>query len=188
LQYHLGYKASTAIYDPTGRLVKQLVLDRDVEIERGLEVGGTKDTLARQQNTQAIDQSVAIAGDDGLVYLMRATSPVTVYSISAAGDVIRQIVVSPPTSMGSPKFGIRVVKNRLAIQFRRSCNNIDSDSCRASIYVIVDATTGKRLAAYEADKEVAGTMACYSPDPDRLFTFSASLDHHGLDVVEAGPK
>jgi hypothetical protein len=41
---------------------------------------------------------------------------------------------------------------------------------------------------YEAEKEAAGTMTCYTPDPDRLFTFSASLDHHGLDIVEAGPK
>jgi hypothetical protein len=81
-----------------------------------------------------------------------------------------------------------VVKNRLAIQFRSGCDNVDSDSCRGSTYAIVDAATGKRLAAYEAKKEVAGTMACYAPDPDRLFTFSASLDHHGLDIVEAGPK
>ncbi len=188
LQYHPGYKASTAIYDPTGRLVKQLVLDRDGEIERGLESGGTEDTFATQQNTRAIDQSAAIAGDDGLVYLMRATSPVIVYAISAAGDVIRQIVVRPPTGIGSPNFGIRVVKNRLAIQFRRSCDKVDSDSCRGSTYAIVDATTGKRLAVYEAEEEAAGTMACYAPDPDRLFTFSVSLDHHGLDIVEAGPK
>jgi hypothetical protein len=188
LQYQPGYKASTAIYDPTGRLVKQTVLDGDAEIERALEVGGAKDTRARQQHTRAIDESVAIAGDDGLVYLMRATSPLTVYAISAAGDVIRQIVVSPPTGMGSPNFGIRVAKNRLAIQFRRSCGNTDSDSCRTYTYAIVDASTGNRLAAYEADKEVGGTMACYASDPDRLFTFTASLDHHGLDIVEAGPK
>jgi hypothetical protein len=188
LQYHPGYKASTAIYDPTGHLVKQLVLDGDVEIERGLEVSATQDTLARQQHIRAIDQSVALAGDDGLIYLMRATSPVTVYAISAAGDVIRRIAVSPPTGMGSPNFGIRVVKNRIAIQFRGSCDNSDSDSCHAFTYAIVDATTGKSLAAYEAEKEVAGTMACYAPDPDRLFIFSASLDHHGLDIVEAVPK
>jgi len=186
LRYHPGYEASTAIYDTTGRLVKQLVLDRDVVVERGLEVGGTEDTVARQQNTKAIDQSVAIAGDDGLVYLMRATSPVIVYAISAAGNVIRQFLVDPPTSMGEPDFGIRFVKNRLAIQFRRSCDNSESDACHTSQYAIVDATTGERLAAYEADKEVAGTMACYAPDPDRLFTFSE--DRHRLGIVEAGMK
>jgi len=179
-------KAATAIYDPTGHVVKQLVLDGDVEIERAIEAGDAKDTSAQQPHTQAVSRSVAITGDDGLVYLMRATSPVTVYAISATGNVIRQFLVNPPTSMGEPDFGIRVVKNRLAIQFRRSCENSDSDACRTSTYAIVDATTGDRLAAYEADKEVAGTMACYAPDPDRLFIFSA--DSHRLGIVEAGPK
>ena len=60
-RYDPGYEASTAIYDTTGRLVKQLVLDRDAVVERGLEVGRTEDTVARQQNTKAIDHSVAIA-------------------------------------------------------------------------------------------------------------------------------
>jgi hypothetical protein len=76
---------------------------------------------------------VAITGDDGLVYLMRATSPATVYAISAAGGVVRKIVVDAPTGTGSPDFGIRVVKNRLVVQFRRSCDTTaDSDSCRSS--------------------------------------------------------
>src|ERR1700736_1488538 len=48
LQYHPGYKASTAVYDPTGRFVKQLVLDGDAEIERAIEVSNAKDTRAQQ--------------------------------------------------------------------------------------------------------------------------------------------
>jgi hypothetical protein len=186
LQFQPGYKAATAIYDPTGHVVKQLVFDGDVEIERAMEAGGAKDTSAQQPHIQAVDQSVAIIGDDGLVYLMRATSPATVYAISAAGEVVRKIVVKAPTATGVPHFGIRVVKNRLVIQFGRSCDSTANlDSCRGSTYAVVDATTGQRLAAYDADKEAAGTMACYAPDPDRFFIFS---DQHGLDIVEAVPK
>jgi hypothetical protein len=186
LQYQPGYKAATAIYDPTGHVVKQLVLDGDAEIERAIEAGNTKDTSAQQPHTQSVSRSVAITGDDGLVYLMRATSPATVYAISAAGDVVRKIAVSAPTSTGLPGFGIRVVKNRLAVQFSRTCKSaLDVDSCRGSTYAVVDATTGQRLAAYEADKELAGPIACYAPDPDRFFVFS---DWHGLDIVEAEPK
>jgi hypothetical protein len=181
LQYQPGYKAGTAIYDPTGRLVKQLVLDGDAEIENAI----TKDTRAQQQNTSAIATSVAITGDDGLVYLMRATSPASVYAISAAGDVVRKIVVSPPSGTGSPYFGIRVVKNRLVVQFHRNCDSTAaSDSCRSSSYAVVDATTGQKLAAYEADKEAAGTMACYAPAPDRFYI----SDRHDLEIVEAEPK
>jgi hypothetical protein len=185
LQYDPGYKASTAIYDPAGHVVKQLVLDGDAEIEGAIGAGDAKDRV-QQQNAKAVGQSAAITGDDGLVYLMRATSPVTVYAISAAGDVVRKIVVSSPTTTGLPNFGIRVVKNRLAVQFSRSCKSTgDFDSCRGSTYAVVDATTGQGLAAYEADKELAGPIACYAPDPDRFFIFS---DWHGLDIVEAEPK
>jgi hypothetical protein len=52
-------------------------------------------------------------------------------------------------------------------------------------YAVVDATTGRQLAAYEADQEAKGPIACYAPDPDRFFIFS---DTRGLDLVEAEPK
>lgn len=178
MQFHPGYKAATAVYDSTGHVVKQVTLDGDVETERAID----KDTSGQQQNKSAINQSVAITGDDGLVYLMRATSPPTVYAISAAGDVVRKIVVRSPAGGGVSDFGIRVVKNRLAVQFRRNC---ESDSCRTSAYSVVDATTGKTLAAYVADEEVSGAMVCYAPDPDRFFIFSY---HDGPEIVEAQPK
>jgi hypothetical protein len=184
-QYRPAYRASTAIYDPAGHLVKQIALDGDTEIEREIEAGDAKDTRAQQEHTEAVDRSVAITGDDGLVYLMRATSPVSVYAISDGGDVARKIVVSAPTGTASPDFGIRVVKNRLVVQFRRACDSRSDSQCRSSSYAVVDATTGKRLAAYEADEKAAGTMACYAPDPDRFFIFS---NRPSLDIVEAGPK
>jgi hypothetical protein len=181
LQFQPGYKAGTAIYDPTGHLVKQLVLDGDVDIERAI----TNDTPAQRQNTSAIDKSVAVTGDDGLVYLMRATSPASVYAISASGEVVRKIVVNPPTGTGSPYFGIRVVKNRLVVQFNRSCENTAAaDSCRSSTYAVVDATTGQKLASYEADQEAGGTLACYA-HPDRFYIFS---DGPALEIVEAESK
>jgi hypothetical protein len=182
LQFQPGYKAGTAIYDPTGHLIKQVVLDGDVDIERAI----AQDTRAQQQNSKEVSQSVAISGDDGLVYLMRATSPASVYAISASGDVVRKIVVNPPTGAGSPYFGIRVAKNRLVVQFHRDCDSTGaSESCRSSTYAVVDATTGQKLAAYEADKEAGGAMLCYSPDPDRFLIFP---DRHGLEIVEAEPK
>ncbi len=188
LQYQPGYKSATAIYDSTGHVVKQMVLDGDVEIERAIEAGNTKDTSTQQPHTQAVSRSVAITGDDGLVYLMRATSPATVYAISDAGVVVRKIVVSAPTGAGKSYFGIRVVKNRLAVQFRRGCDSTaDSGSCRSSSYAVVDATTGKKLALYEADKDVAGPLACYAPDPDRFLTFQQQSGTV-FDIVQAEAK
>ena len=136
------YKASTAIYRTTGSLVKELTLDEDEKIEQAI----ATDSAAPTVNKEAVDKSVAIAGDDGLVYLMRATSPAIVYAISPAGKVVRKVAVAAPSGAGLPQFGLRVVKNKLAVQFRRTCDsNIDHGSCGGSIYAVFDATTGKRL-------------------------------------------
>lgn len=187
VQYHPAYKASTAIYDSTGHLVKQFTLDGDAEIERAVEAGDARYTRSPGGGNETISRSVAITADDGLVYLMRATSPPTVYAISAAGEVVRKIVVTPLTDTGSPDFGIRVVKNKLAVTFRLGCNGLVGQ-CEGTVYTVVDATTGERLADYRAEKETAGTIACYAPDPDRFFTYWTTSDHRHLEIVEAGPK
>jgi hypothetical protein len=99
--------------------VKQLVLDGDAKVERAIEAGDAKDTSAQQPHTQAVDRSVAITGDDGLVYLMRATSPATVYAISAGGDVVRKITVSAPTATGLPDFVSYGTRNPNRMVYRR---------------------------------------------------------------------
>jgi len=191
-QYHPGFKASTAVYDPTGHLVKQFVLDGDAEIERAIEVGDARYTREPRGSNDPVSRSVVIAGDDGFVYLMRATSPATVYVISAAGEVRRKIVVSAPTDGALPDFGIREVKNKLVVKFLRNCSSTLTvpplGSCHGTVYSVVDATTGRRIADYEAGDEVGGPIACYAPDPDRFFTFDISVDQHRLEMVEAGSK
>jgi hypothetical protein len=186
LQYHPGYKASTAIYDPAGHLIKQLVLDGDLEIEHAIEAGDPRYSLSPRQGNATISRSVAITGDDGLAYLMRATSPATVYAISEAGEVIRKIVVSAPTETGLPALGVRVVKNRIAVKFYRACDGPLGRGCRGAVYTVVDATKGQKLADYEAEDDVAGPIACYAPDPDRFFTFW--IDQHRLEIIEAVAK
>jgi len=189
LQYHPGYKASTAIYDATGHLLKQLVLDRDEEIERAIEVGDVRYTRAPREGNQPVSRSVAISGDDGLVYLMRPTSPATIYVISAAAEVVRKIVVRTPTDTGLPDFGLRVAKNRVALEFHRSCDSSFSlSTCRGTVYTVVDATTGERLADYEAAADPGGPIACYAPDPDRFFIFSTQFDKRLLQIVELAPR
>jgi hypothetical protein len=171
--------------------VKQFALDGDAEIEHAIEIGDVRYADAPREGNKTLQPSVAITGDDGLVYLMRATSPATVYAISAAGEVVRKIVVKAPTEMGLPAFGIRVVKSKLVIKFYRRCEGaLRFDSCRGSVYTVVDAKSGQELAEYEAPNEndVSGPLACYAPDPDRFFTFWIPPDQHGLEIVEAAAK
>jgi hypothetical protein len=186
LQYHPGYKASTAIYDGSGHLIKQIVLDGDAEIEHGIDARDPKYAGSAQGRNGDISRSVAITADDGLVYLMRSTAPATVYAISAAGEVVHKIVVSAPSETGQPAFGLRVVKNKLAVKFYETCDGPLDRGCRGTVYRVVDAATGKKLADYEAGSDVVGPIACYIPEPDRFYTFT--LDQHRLQIVEAGAK
>jgi hypothetical protein len=189
VQYHPGYKASTAVYDPAGHLVKQFALGGDAEIEHAIELGDARYAQSPGQGNRYIGESVAITGDDGFVYLMRATSPATVYAISPAGEVVRKIVVSAPTEGGLPDFGLRVAKNRLAIRFFSGCDSfLKVGSCHGGAYVVVDATTGQRLASYEAGRELGNPLACYAPDPDRFFGYDISQGPHRLEIVEAAAK
>jgi len=184
LQYQPGYKASAAIYSTTGSLIKQPTLDEDERREQEI----ATDSGAQKLNAEAVNESVATPGDDGLVYLMRPTNPVLVYAISRAGDVLRTIRVTPPVGAGAPDFGLRIVKNKVMIQYRRDCGP-GVKACVGSVIAIVDSDTGKRLADYEANtKEVAGTITCYVPDPDRFFLLSHALGREGWEIVEARAK
>ena len=122
-----------------------------------------KDTQALPSGQRSGQTLGGITGDDGFVYLMRATSPATVYVISAAGDVIRKISIGLPTNTGRPDFAIRVVKNRLAVEFNRCPTPSVWVSCKGTVYTLVNATTGQRLADYEAEKETAGILRARRP-------------------------
>jgi hypothetical protein len=67
-------------------------------------------------------------------------------------------------------------------------NALIFNSCRGTVYTVVDATTGQKLADYETKDERTGPIACYAPDPDRFFTLSIRGDEHRLEIVEAAPK
>jgi len=179
-----SYKASAAIYNPSGALIKQLTFEEDVKREQEI----VNDSGAQRMNARAVNESVATSGDDGLVYLMRPTNPILIYAISRAGEVVRTLHVTAPAGAGDPRFGLRVVNNRLMIQYRRDCGP-DAKACVGSVFAIVDTDSGKSLAVYEANtKDVAGTVTCYVPDPDRFFLLSHALGREGWEIVEARAK
>jgi hypothetical protein len=177
------YRAYTAIYDAVGHLVKQLTLDEDREIERAIEAGDARYVRNPKQGNKAVALGVAASGDDGNVYLMRRTSPPTVYVISSTGEVVRKLVIAPPYA-GQMPAGMQISKNRLAMQFYRECASL---ACEGASYTVVDATTGEKLADYAAGDDVAGTFTCYAPDPDRFFLLQMSEEHR-LGILETRPK
>jgi hypothetical protein len=177
------YRAYTAIYDAGGHLVKQLALDEDREIERAIEAGDDRYVRSPKQGNRAVTLGVALSGADGNVYLMRGTSPATLYVISSTGEVLRKLVVAPPY-VGQMPGGMQISKNKLAMKFFRECTSL---TCKGGSYTVIDAATGEKLAEYAAEDDVAGTFTCYASDPDRFFFLQMS-ETHRLEILETRPK
>lgn len=177
------------MYDPQGHLIKQFALDGDDEPERVNLGGDEMFSGAPLVDRSSISRSVAITGDDGNVYLMRATAPPTVYAISSTGKVLRKIVVPRPAGAAWPRFGIRVIKNKLAVEFYRECSNrLDSGSCKRTALSVLEASTGKPLVNYSLEETAGSVIACYVPDPDRFFMFQDAPNGTAITIVESVPK
>jgi len=186
--YHEN-RASTAVYDPEGHLIKQIVLDGDEELEAATPSSDKKSSHSPVIDRSSISRSVAITGDDGNAYLMRATAPPTVYAISPTGEVLHKIVVPSPADAAWPKFGIRVIKNKLVVEFYRECSNrLDSHSCKGTVVSVLEASTGKPVVNYELEETAGSVIACYVPDPDRFFMFQDAPNGTAITVVESVPK
>lgn len=177
------YRAFNALYDARGNLVKQLSLDEDPKIERSIEAGDVRYARTAKEGNMAVTLGRAVSGDDGNVYLMRRTSPATIYVISSAGQVVRKLVIASPNA-GQMPGAMQVSKNKLAIKFYRECT---SEGCWGASYTVVDATTGKKLADYAPGDDVGGVFACYASDPDRFFFLQISGKHR-LEILEARLK
>jgi hypothetical protein len=188
-QYRASDQASTAVYDHEGHLIKQLVLEGDAELEHAIPPVDKKSSHVPLADRTSISRSVAITGDDGNVYLLRATSPPTVYAISSTGEVVRKIVVQGPTGVAWPKFGIRVIKNRLVVEFYRECSSpLDISSCKGTVFSILDASTGRPLVNYALEETAGDPIACYAPEPDRFFMFQDAPYGTAIEIVESVPK
>jgi hypothetical protein len=182
-------RAFTTVYDREGHLIKQLVLEGDHDLENTIPTSDNKSSHAPLVDGSSISRSVAITGDDGNVYLMRASAPPTVYAISSTGEVVHKIAVPSPGDAAWPRFGIRVVKNKLVVEFYRECSNrLDGSSCKGTAFSVLEASTGKPLVNYAPEETAGSVIACYAPDPDRFFMFHDAPNGTVITIVESVPK
>jgi hypothetical protein len=152
-----AFKSFTAIYDKNGHLQKQLSLPEDAEIDADAERGDSRYAHGPMFGNFAVSSGRARLGDDGNVYLMRRTSPATVYVISSSGELLRTLSIEP-ADHGQMPYDMRIAEGRIAVEFE-NWN-----------FTVVDATTGLKISDYSDDKSVGGVFACYSAKPER-FTF-----------------
>ena len=163
-----GARALTAaVYDPAGRLIKQLTLDAD-----------NGDT----------GREVAVAGDDGYVYLLRSESPATVFVISSAGELVRKLPVRMPANRGARAFAsLHVVKGKMLIDSLVGCSG--GQGCKGRGYVIADTASGATVAEYFGEAEyIGGAVGCYIPDPDRFVNIAMPPHAKWLELIEVAAQ
>jgi hypothetical protein len=177
-----AYKSFTAVYSKEGHLQKRLALPEDTEIDAAAEIGDSRYAQGPMFGNRAVEGGAARLGDDGNVYLMRRTSPATVYVISAAGELLRTLRIGPEDT-GQMPIDMQVAAGRIAVEFSLSCS---AGQCQGTNFTVSDATTGQKLSEY-SDSSVPGVLACYSAKPER-FTFLTVSDNHKLEMVEATAK
>jgi hypothetical protein len=177
-----AFKSFTAIYSKDGHLLRKFAFPEDAEIDAAAEIGDSRYANGPMFGNHAVVAGAARMGVDGSVYLMRRTSPATVYVISSSGELLRTLKIEPP-DVGQMPLDMRVAEGRIAIRFGPS---FSEGEYQGTNFIVADATTGEKLSD-DADESVLGVFACYSVNPER-FTFLDISDDHKLQILEASVR
>jgi hypothetical protein len=167
----------TAVFDGSGRMVKRISLPGDVDLNPSKSGKGSRDTgeaEKKQAPAAEITQGEAAPGDDGNVYLMRRTSPPLVYVISAGGEVVRTLKVTPPAGNAEVWSMKYAYGGRLVFEF--TVPTPVNGSRPDIIFSLVDAETGQRVLDYKAPPKMGGSFVCYSQE--KVVTLGTMPDEH----------
>ena len=144
-----GFKSFTAIYDQGGHLLKRLSIPEDDEIDAAAEIGDSRYASGPMFGNRAVSGGKIQLGDDGNVYLMRRTSPATVYVISSSGDVVRTVKIEP-AQHGWASIDMQISGERMAIEF----SDCSPSRCEGFSFSVANALSGDRLADYADSQPV----------------------------------
>jgi hypothetical protein len=171
------FKSFTAIYDQSGHLLKRLSISEDDVIDAAAEIGDSRYARGPMFGNQAVSGGKIRLGDDGNAYLMRRTSPATVYVISSSGDLVRTLKIEPARH-GWASVDMQVSKEGIAVEF----SDCSAARCDGSVFAVANAVSGERLTDYPDDLHL-GTLACFVA-PER-FTFLTISEENVLQVIDA---
>ena len=158
-----GGRPLNFIFNGSGKLVREVSLKGDVDPDASPKVAnGSTEPDSR------VRFGSALPGQDGNVYLMRATSPAMIYVVSPGGDVARILKVKPPAPRDLP---VTMMLNgpRLAIEF----SDPDATDIAGTTIRVVNASTAETIRDYKIVRELSQALACYADDE---FTFIGDTD------------
>jgi len=149
-----GRRPFTAVFDPRGRLIKEIYEPEDEDSRLRAEAGD-RDFLPEEVNAgnTFVWRGDAALGSDGNAYLLRAGSQALVYVISARGDVVGKLRIDSPEP-GLVAESIKSGPGTIAIGF------LHRGMITGSIKVVD--LQGAPVATYVADDpRVPGVPGCY---------------------------
>lgn len=147
-----------AIFSGSGQLLAEVSLQGDVRAVKG-EKGASQ---AENPIAQAVGMGTTLAGDDGMVYLMRAVSPAQVFVIGADGQMVRKLTVQTPIVGGTPET-FKLHAGKLAVMFTKAVPSVKGNQPDEIVVRVVDATSGAVLGDYEGGVETS-RWAGYNDD------------------------
>lgn len=151
------------IFNGSGKLVRELSLKGDVNID-----ASPKSAKGSTEPDSSVRFGSALLGQDGNVYLMRATSPAMIYVVSPGGGVARILKVNPPAPKDLP-VTMMINGPRLAIEFSAP----DATDIASTTIRVLNTSTAETIRDYKIVRELSQALACYADDE---FTFIGDTD------------
>ncbi len=186
--HYLVSKPFTGIFDRGGGYVGPLVLPNDVTppkhmpppipFKNGKPIGpvsskGAGHSVHPKPGSRwffDVQQGLMVGALDGTIYLLRATSPMRLYTISSTGTVLGERLVRPPKPGMRPLQASLTEQGMLFVQFQ-SLPTLSVPEPH-SVFAQVDPQTGKVVEAYSVSPK-AGIPACMDEENELLFLRSS---------------
>jgi hypothetical protein len=175
----------TAIFDTSGRLVRELNLPGDVKDPDTPAKNPPKSENSQKNRVDvrsAVTETGTSIGDDGNIYLVRMTDQPTVDVLSESGELLRHFKVAKPSDTANPLFMRFVGGHRLVFDFVEPVPP-DDPGGDTQIFAVIDAESGETLYRYKVSGTSGGAFACYNSD--QSFSFLNSTSAGFMTIVKA---
>jgi len=159
----------TAIFGSDGRLLKQIVFPEDKEYEEAAKRGdpGFFDSTLEGGGNFAVENGTVVHGSDGMMLVVRWTSPTKVYRVSEEGQVLSTFDVYPAVKSKKPS-AVHEDSGKIAILYPAGQGDAHSS-------VMLINFNGEEVTSYDS-REAGVALACFSiPEKFTFFTANAKV-------------
>jgi len=173
--------AFAGLFDRNGKFLKEVETPDEIPFKDRAEfINAAEFKKQYRAANEAMWRSQAFSADDGNIYLVRPTKPLSVDIISPAGEILRRLKLNPP----DPSFqagSVKAAGGKIVVEFIQKTPGDPQNRISDFIYSLFDAEKGEKLYDYHWPSEPGGFFACYEPN---YFTF-LNVGDNGLSLIHA---